>query len=98
MDGNRFPIRLFSRVCGVVLFTTCSCLFGNLLPSPTHAQRQTEPSPKPPAAGHKQIPPGISKQYLKTVWTTESGLPQNSVNALVQTRDGYLWLGTYDGL
>jgi ligand-binding sensor domain-containing protein/signal transduction histidine kinase len=29
---------------------------------------------------------------------TGAGLPQNTVNAIVQTRDGYLWLGTEDGL
>jgi signal transduction histidine kinase/ligand-binding sensor domain-containing protein len=29
---------------------------------------------------------------------TEDGLPQNTVAAIVQTRDGYLWLGTYSGL
>ncbi len=37
-------------------------------------------------------------QYAHEVWTSEEGLPQNSVNAVVQTRDGYLWLGTYEGL
>jgi len=31
-------------------------------------------------------------------WGTEVGLPQNTVNAIVQTRDGYLWVGTRDGL
>ena len=31
-------------------------------------------------------------------WGTEAGLPQNTVNAIVQTRDGYMWLGTHDGL
>jgi len=31
-------------------------------------------------------------------WGTEDGLPQNTVNAIVQTRQGYLWLGTRDGL
>jgi Two component regulator propeller len=31
-------------------------------------------------------------------WTTENGLPQNSIQALLQTRDGYLWLTTLDGL
>lgn len=31
-------------------------------------------------------------------WTTETGLPQNSVNAILQTRDGYLWIATYGGL
>ena len=32
------------------------------------------------------------------VWNTEDGLPQSSVIALAQTRDGYLWLGTLNGL
>ncbi len=31
-------------------------------------------------------------------WTTHNGLPQNSVLAITQTRDGYLWLATLDGL
>src|SRR5215471_5181593 len=31
-------------------------------------------------------------------WTTEEGLPDNSVFSLQQTRDGYLWMGTGDGL
>ena len=31
-------------------------------------------------------------------WTTENGLPQNSVNEILQTRDGYLWLATFGGL
>ncbi|MBL8205455.1 MAG: hypothetical protein JNM09_14555, partial [Blastocatellia bacterium] len=37
-------------------------------------------------------------QYHVARWTTEEGLPQNSVTAIVQTRDGYLWLGTFGGL
>jgi len=37
-------------------------------------------------------------QYSHSVWRTESGLPQNTVRAIVQTRDGYLWLATDDGL
>lgn len=28
----------------------------------------------------------------------DDGLPQNSVNAILQTRDGYLWLATNGGL
>jgi ligand-binding sensor domain-containing protein/signal transduction histidine kinase len=32
------------------------------------------------------------------VWRTDSGLPQNTVHAILQTRDGYLWLGTDGGL
>jgi PAS domain S-box-containing protein len=37
-------------------------------------------------------------QYVHDVWTTESGLPQSSVLAIAQTTDGYLWLGTEEGL
>jgi len=37
-------------------------------------------------------------RYVHQVWTTDQGLPQNSVYAVVQTRDGYLWLGTDEGL
>ena len=28
----------------------------------------------------------------------EDGLPQSSVNAMLQTRDGFLWFGTHGGL
>ena len=31
-------------------------------------------------------------------WTIEDGLPQNSVNDIHQTRDGYLWLAAFGGL
>lgn len=36
--------------------------------------------------------------HLLDSWTTLNGLPQNSVQAIVQTRDGYLWLGTQERL
>ncbi len=39
-----------------------------------------------------------SAQYRFDSWTTDNGLPQNSVYAVTQTRDGYLWLATVDGL
>ena len=32
------------------------------------------------------------------VFTTDNGLPQNSVWAIDQTPDGYLWVSTFDGL
>jgi len=37
-------------------------------------------------------------KYQFDHWTTDDGLPQNAVNAILQTRDGYLWLATFDGL
>lgn len=43
------------------------------------------PAPEPP-------------RFSVRVWENDDGLPQNSVIAMVQTRDGYLWLGTLNGL
>ena len=37
-------------------------------------------------------------QHILEKWTTENGLPQNSINDILQTRDGYLWLATHGGL
>jgi ligand-binding sensor domain-containing protein/signal transduction histidine kinase len=37
-------------------------------------------------------------QFHSRIWQTDSGLPNNTVQAVVQTRDGYLWLGTQYGL
>lgn len=37
-------------------------------------------------------------QYRFDQWTADNGLPQNSVTAIAQTADGYLWLTTNDGL
>jgi len=37
-------------------------------------------------------------QYRFDHWTTDNGLPQNSVHGILQTRDGYMWFTTYDGL
>jgi ligand-binding sensor domain-containing protein/signal transduction histidine kinase len=36
--------------------------------------------------------------YSHRVWRTEDGLPHNGVRALAQTADGYLWVGTTEGL
>ncbi len=37
-------------------------------------------------------------QYSSRGWQTDEGLPQNAVQALAQTSDGYLWVGTSHGL
>jgi signal transduction histidine kinase/ligand-binding sensor domain-containing protein len=38
------------------------------------------------------------QEYVRSGWNTAQGLPQNSVLAIAQTSDGYLWLGTEEGL
>jgi len=36
--------------------------------------------------------------FGRQAWAMENGLPQNTVQALAQTKDGFLWLGTESGL
>ena len=36
--------------------------------------------------------------FIVDSWNNKEGLPQSSVISLIQTRDGYLWLGTLNGL
>src|SRR5882724_6103875 len=39
-----------------------------------------------------------SKERSIENWGIEEGLPNSSVSSLVQTPDGYLWVGTWNGL
>ncbi|HZM05356.1 MAG TPA: two-component regulator propeller domain-containing protein, partial [Candidatus Saccharimonadales bacterium] len=36
--------------------------------------------------------------YNARIWRTEDGLPNNSVHAMAQSPEGYLWIGTRHGL
>ena len=40
----------------------------------------------------------IFGRYQQFQWREQDGLPQNTVLAITTTRDGYLWVGTYEGL
>jgi diguanylate cyclase (GGDEF)-like protein len=42
-------------------------------------------------------PPPVT-DILRDTFTALNGLPQSTVDALARTRDGYLWVGTQDGL
>ena len=57
-----------------------------------HLSRQTAHSAEHPRDS------GKAASFTIDVWQTEDGLPQNSVSAIAQTKDGYLWLGTFNGL
>ena len=37
-------------------------------------------------------------QYSRHTWGQQDGLPQDTIKSIAQTPDGYLWLGTDEGL
>ena len=41
---------------------------------------------------------GSINDYFMESWTSDDGLPHNSVNAIAQTDDGYLWFATWEGV
>jgi ligand-binding sensor domain-containing protein len=50
------------------------------------------------AAALASVSSSAESDYIISSWSTEEGLPQNSVTAIAQTANGYLWLGTFNGL
>jgi signal transduction histidine kinase/ligand-binding sensor domain-containing protein len=49
------------------------------------------------------VPSGVAAEsnlppYVIRTWRTDDGLPQNAVTSVLQTKDGYIWVGTYSGL
>jgi ligand-binding sensor domain-containing protein/signal transduction histidine kinase len=42
--------------------------------------------------------PPLSGALGHQAWSSENGLPQNSVHQILQTRDGYLWIATEGGI
>ena len=76
-----------SRICSsfsVFLLTLCAVAATY---TEVHAQERSEPA-EPlffAALGHQ-------------AWSSENGLPQNSVHQIFQTRDGYLWIATEGGV
>ena len=41
---------------------------------------------------------GVVSEYEEEIYDSYDGLPTSEINAVAQTRDGYLWVGTYAGL
>ena len=49
------------------------------------------------AGGARALDPSTPlSQYGLDAW--QDGLPQNTVHSILQTREGYLWFGTFTGL
>src|SRR5882762_4839782 len=43
-------------------------------------------------------PSRLLNQFGHDIWQREQGLPNNTIRAILQTHDGYLWLATEEGL
>ena len=50
------------------------------------------------ARAQAQIKGAASEGFGHQAWSSENGLPQNSVHQILQTRDGYIWIATEGGV
>jgi signal transduction histidine kinase/ligand-binding sensor domain-containing protein/DNA-binding response OmpR family regulator len=74
------------RLSGILMFVNCRGVIAGLLVLASLKE------------GRALDPRQAITQYGHTIWTTENGLPQNSIRAIAQTADGFLWLATMAGL
>jgi signal transduction histidine kinase/ligand-binding sensor domain-containing protein len=51
-----------------------------------------------PSRSYALDPARTLSQYVHRIWQVQQGLPQASIYSIVETHDGYLWLGTQTGL
>jgi hypothetical protein len=52
----------------------------------------------PRAHSSQAAPPLKLTQYAHTAWRIQDGIFEGTPNAIAQTADGYLWIGTETGL
>lgn len=89
--GNKVH-HYFSNLCAKLLLVSAFTVAAADLPtvmSPANANF----SVKPPPPLHKPL-----GDYFTETWSTVHGLPHNTVNAIAQTDDGYIWFGTWEGV
>ncbi len=63
--------------------------------SRARSEAQERPVARSPV---REATPSSAQQWRHRQFTTEDGLPGNSVHAILQARDGFLWVGTEAGL
>ena len=68
----------------VALFTAALCL------APTAGIAQVR--------GGFELPPPQGHGFVFSHWTTADGRPQGTINDILETDDGYIWLATFGGL
>ena len=93
-DGrNCFLYRRYGRWMRRVLLVA---LLPLLLASETTMARVWKGTAAPALSSPAKVAP--DEQYMRRIWRIQDGLPEDTVQAIQQSQDGYLWIGTTGGL
>ncbi|GAB4151726.1 MAG: hybrid sensor histidine kinase/response regulator transcription factor [Roseiflexaceae bacterium] len=68
-----------------------------LMMQPTQAQAQSTPPQPPPISPGSAIAPTQREPYVRHL-TIDQGLPNNTINAIIEDQYGFIWIGTNEGL
>jgi|GEM_PF-269279 len=82
--------RALAGVAGLALALLAAPALPALPASPDRTDR-TDPTDRGGA-------PFVASGLVHEQWTVEDGLPVNALTQVIQTRDSYLWIATFDGL
>lgn len=104
--SSRTPLRRLAKVVGAVAAVALSTALSMGLTMTAAVAAETIKATATPTAtpaatapvGDLSDPVRAISQYKIDLWQTEQGLPLNTVQALLQSRDGGLWIGTAGGL
>ena len=50
------------------------------------------------AGGGEPLDLDETQGWVQESWTVDDGLPSNALTRVLQTRDGFLWIASYNGL
>ena len=80
-----------------VCLCLCLFLFTGSIPQYGHAaSSQTEKDDSDKYASMDPTRPGSG--YSAVLYNSKSGLPTSEANSIAQTKEGYIWIGSYSGL
>jgi signal transduction histidine kinase/ligand-binding sensor domain-containing protein len=93
---NSKGLMRFGALPGLLLLFVSAAMPPAISQAP--ATKPSKPvSPNPQAVKNSSAGRSVAPYQFDT-WTTDNGLPQNSVASILQSRDGFLWFTTNDGL
>ena len=96
LDANKDRLYLWPMVrkprvrFALPLYAAMACMaWGGLTLWATRALAATDPL--------LETLTGTSPEFVVTTWRMQQGLPSDRVRAVLQTRDGYVWVATFNG-
>ncbi len=71
----------------------CACVLGATIPTGIHAAESAVS-----ITGNETVGSGLEGSQMAILYDSSIGMPTSEANAIAQTDDGFIWIGSYSGL